>query len=129
MKIINLIVQGREGDQLKSELAKLFPLSTPAELTNLTAEVVAKYPADALTKINPNAIEKIAKEIANPEIKQVNTGGHQNPESAQVSPIQGSPQASPRQEAPITPNGVKNHTDRVEKAREATLVTEGNKVR
>lgn len=127
MKIINLIVQGREGDQLKSELAKLFPLSTPAELTNLTAEVVAKYPADTLTKLNPNAIEKIAKEIANPETKQVNTGGHQNPESAQVSPIQGSPQASPGKEAPITPNGVKNHTDRLEKAREATLVTEGNK--
>ena len=94
MKIINLIVQGREGDQLKSELAKLFPLSTPAELTNLTTEVVAKYPADALTKLNPNAIEKIAKEIANPETKQVNIGGHQNPESAQASPIQGSPQAT-----------------------------------
>ena len=117
MKIIILIVQGREGDQLKSELAKLFPLSTPAELTNLTAEVVAKYPADTLTKLNPNAIEKIAKEIANPETKQVNIGGHQNPESAQVSPIQGSPQANPSQEAPITPSGVKTYTNRVEQAR------------
>ncbi len=128
MKIINLIVQGREGDQLKSELAKLFPLSTPAELTNLTAEVVAKYPADTLTKLNPNAIEKIAKEIANPETKKDNiVGGHQNPESAQVSPIQGSPQASPRQEAPTTPNGLKNHTDRVEQAR-LLEKEEGNKV-
>lgn len=123
IKIINLIVQGREGDQLRSELAKLFPLSTPAELTNLTAEVVAKYPADSLTKLNPNAIEKIAKEIANPETKQVNiVGGHQNPES---------PQASPRQEsAPANPNGVNNHAGKLEKERAAvaaTLVTEGNK--
>ena len=111
-KIINLISQGREGNQLMSELGQHFRSSDNAELVKLTAEVVAKY-SNKETFLR-NDIEKIANEIANSETKQVNNDlkgsvGHQNPESILASPRQESDQANS--------NGTKNHVDRLEQQR------------